>query len=392
MMNISVATRQGFETESLLKSCLAESQQSLPKDSYYLAWIFYTRGIEEKVLFTFLKEKIKASHILALKTSKLIVSSGFIHPAISFVLFDARPEEISLFAYPCKEEAEESRKVNKDILKYIKEIGHPSWVLNLIDPTLLKVALPLRNLQNILGTSVPFLGFSTIAEYQYRENPIFYNGRFLKDRILSILFGPQVDLKFSQSTGYNPLGRFFHITKSYGNIIQEIDNIPASFVYRNLGINKNLFTKETIFPYATLVYPLGILLDKDAFCLRHTIKILDDDSLFCNAEIQPSRPLKIMLSTRDDLMKDTVQKIISLKRAYDKKNKKPSLIMIFSSFARALTMGWQCKQEIEAIKKIFAEDIPLIGTLTLREINPVFFGKPRFRTVFQNNSMNFLML
>lgn len=76
---------------------------------------------------------------------------------------------------------------------------------------------------------------------------------FSESSIIIVFYGGEdFNVDSIKVTGWKPLGRKFHVTKSQGSLLQELDGIPAYDVYRKyLNINND----ENFF-YNTLEFPL----------------------------------------------------------------------------------------------------------------------------------------
>lgn len=78
-------------------------------------------------------------------------------------------------------------------------------------------------------------------------------GGFSKSSIIIVFYGGEDFYVDSiKVTGWKPLGRQFHVTKSQGSLLQELDGIPAYDVYRKY---LNIKNDENFF-YNTLEFPL----------------------------------------------------------------------------------------------------------------------------------------
>ncbi len=86
------------------------------------------------------------------------------------------------------------------------------------------------------------------------DSCVFSKGAGVSKRSIVILFygGEDFYVESINVTGWKPLGRKFHVTRSNGSILQELDGIPAYDVYRKY---LNIRNDENFF-YNTLEFPL----------------------------------------------------------------------------------------------------------------------------------------
>ena len=79
----------------------------------------------------------------------------------------------------------------------------------------------------------------------------FYNGEFYKNRLISVLFNQDKIEFFSKSIhGWKPIGVTFKVTKSYKNIVYEIDEEPAlEMVEKYIGTIKQENVSKFLHPF-----------------------------------------------------------------------------------------------------------------------------------------------
>ncbi len=89
-------------------------------------------------------------------------------------------------------------------------------------------------------------------------------------------------------TGWKPLGREFHVTKSKGSVLQELDGIPAYDIYRKyLNINND----ENFF-YNTLEFPL-FYEHNDTTILRTPVSSNEDGSINMTSDMDIGSVVRI---------------------------------------------------------------------------------------------------
>ncbi len=124
-------------------------------------------------------------------------------------------------------------------------------------------------------------------------------------------------------TGWKPLGREFHVTKSQGSLLQELDGIPAYDVYRKyLNINND----ENFF-YNTLEFPL-FYEHNDTTILRTPVSSNADGSLNMTSDMDIGSVVRISYgdpSTIVDSIRHDSQRLAQFG---------PDVLHIFSCAAR----------------------------------------------------------
>lgn len=143
-------------------------------------------------------------------------------------------------------------------------------------------------------------------------------------------------------TGWKPLGRVFHVTKSNGSILQELDGIPAYDVYHKY---LNIKNDENFF-YNTLEFPL-LYEHNDTTILRTPVASNTDGSITMTSDIEIGSVVRMSYgdpSTIIESIKEDSEKIY---------NFQPDLLHIFSCAARRTF--WTAKEatyELNSFKDI----------------------------------------
>lgn len=168
-------------------------------------------------------------------------------------------------------------------------------------------------------------------------------GSFSSNAILIVFYGGE-DFYVSaiNVTGWKPLGRKFHVTKSEGSILYELDGIPAYDVYRKyLNINND----ENFF-YNTLEFPL-FYEHNDTTILRAAVASNADGSLTMTSDIDVGSIVRISYGDPRTIV-ESIRQDSRVIRDFQ-----PDLLHIFSCAAR-LTF-WTSKEptyEIQPFKDI----------------------------------------
>ena len=78
------------------------------------------------------------------------------------------------------------------------------------------------------GSKVPLFGGAASAEFNYGRTFIFTNEKSIDQGVIALILDNDfIEVKGLAVGGWEPLGTYHNITKSTGNIVYTIDNIPA---------------------------------------------------------------------------------------------------------------------------------------------------------------------
>ena len=170
-----------------------------------------------------------------------------------------------------------------------------------------------------------FGGVSCSDDITSDDSCVFTKAYGFSDTSIVIVFygGEDFHVDSIKVTGWKPLGREFHVTKSQGSLLQELDGIPAYDVYRKyLNINND----ENFF-YNTLEFPL-FYEHNDTTILRTPVASNADGSLNMTSDMDIGSVVRISYgdpSTIVDSIRHDSQRLAQFG---------PDVLHIFSCAAR----------------------------------------------------------
>ena len=248
----------------------------------------------------------------------------------------------------------------------------------------------INGLQETLGNSFPLIGASASDNFEKHKTHQYVNKELFTESCSGILFGGKFHFGFGTKHGWKPLGKMRCITSSQGNVIKEIDGLPAVKLYEDY-FAKNTLELAKELQRISIYYPLGIYLSGEKeYLLRNIISIKDDGSLITQGDIPQNSKIRLMISTEDSRLAATVGACEEAKRSMG--TGKIKFLIVFDSAARFSILGRQNDIELCMIKEIFGKDTPLIGIYTNGEVAPLKSINYLGRTYFHNQSINILAI
>ena len=248
----------------------------------------------------------------------------------------------------------------------------------------------INGLQENLGKSFPLIGASASDNYAYVKTFQYFNRELLTDSCCGMLFGGKVNFGFGIKHGWKALGKIRYVTKSQGNIIQEINGEPAVKLYEDYFAKDALELAKEL-RRISIFYPIGVYLrGEKEYLLRNIISIKDDGSLVTQGDIPENSPIRLMIGTKDSCLEAALASCEEAKRSLGAK--KTKLVMVFDSASRFSLLGRHCTRELEIIQAVFGEETPVIGIYTYGEQAPLKSINYLGRAYFHNQSMTVLAL
>ena len=183
------------------------------------------------------------------------------------------------------------------------------------------------------------------------------------------------DLKIGVGSdhGWRPIGSQFRVTRSRGFWIRTLDGRPASEAYSNLfGYPAN----EWGFPplnYLVRLYPLGIDQGNDLL-VRSPLRVEADGSFRMNAPVRDGLDAYLLTgspATCVDAAQRAAQKArLALNGA------KPVFALVLADISWQMVFKARPGAEIEAVKAVLGDEVPIIGGYTLGQVTPGKDGAP----------------
>ncbi|MEO9570029.1 MAG: FIST N-terminal domain-containing protein [Polaribacter sp.] len=200
----------------------------------------------------------------------------------------------------------------------------------------------------------------TIASYN--ENP-------KAGEIIAIgLYGKSLEVTFSINGGWTPFGPERIVTKSKGNVLYELDNLPALDLYK-----KYLGDKAKELPGAALLYPLNVKSEEDNNSIVRTILNIDEseNSMILAGDIFENSKVQLMMTNVDNIVNAAEKAAVN---ASELRKKKPELAILVSCIGRKLVLDQRVEEEVEEVMEVVGQSTAITGLYSYGEIAP-FIGE-----------------
>ncbi|MEW6103587.1 MAG: FIST N-terminal domain-containing protein [bacterium] len=235
-----------------------------------------------------------------------------------------------------------------------------------------------KGIYNVLGPNVNVVGGAAGDNCQFLKTYQIINNEVLSDSIVGALIlsdAPIVGVGIKH--GFTPYGDPMVITKAEGNRIHQLDGKPAFDAYLS-----HFKLKEKIEPddfrkiEETHTHPLGSPQMREEYLIRHFVCANPDRSITCSAELLPNSVVRVMKATKNSLISAASE---AANEAFASlRGKKPKAVLIFNCISRVWILNDEAEREIDEVKNVFGEDIPLFGFYTFGEISQLKEGPPLF--------------
>lgn len=196
-----------------------------------------------------------------------------------------------------------------------------------------------------------------------------YNEKPKQGEIIAIgFYGDSLEVSFSINGGWTPFGPERIVTKSKGNVLYELDNLPALDLYK-----KYLGEKSKDLPGAALLYPLSVKSTKENHSIVRTILNINEEenSMILAGDIFENSKVKLMMTNVDNIVNAAESAAIN---AVELRENKAELAILVSCIGRKLVLDQRVEEEVEEVIEVVGKAPAITGLYSYGEIAP-FIGE-----------------
>lgn len=235
-------------------------------------------------------------------------------------------------------------------------------------------------LEERFGRSFPLIGAAAADNLAFKKTYVFYNQELLNNAACGILWGGKLNFGFGIKHGWKPLGKHHTVTKARGNMVQEIDGVPAAKIYEDY-LACDLRKLRSELKRVSIFYPIGIYLPgEEEYLLRNILYVLDNEAIIFQGNVPEGSQVRLMISTKENCLDAVHEALEEAKKGLW--GYKSRFVLIFESISRYILLGRQAGKELEIIKEGLDKDTPIIGVYTYGEQAPLkavnYQGRPHF--------------
>lgn len=228
-----------------------------------------------------------------------------------------------------------------------------------------------RGVLDVFGINFVMVGGAAGDDLNFKDTHEYYNGKVLSGYTVGVGLSGNYKKAFGAKHGWEPVGATKIVTKAKGTMVYEIDGKPAFETYKEYLGDRADEIKNGILNQMALTYPLGMRVEGiDGYMIRVPLGFNDDGSIAFGAEVIEGTKVNIMLGTQEKSVEAALDAARNV--AAEFKDAPPKALFISDCIARKKLYGPNVAHEIEEVKKIIGEDVPLVGFYSYGQHAPVF--------------------
>lgn len=229
----------------------------------------------------------------------------------------------------------------------------------------------IKGIAAVLGDNIPISGGLAGDGESFTKTRLLIGTEIFDHGAIAIgFYSKSLQVSHASYGGWFEFGPEWKITKSKGNVVSEIDEMPAIELYDDYVGSEKMALQAS-----ALLYPLKVWPPKhpEKGVVRAIMNVdRENGTLTFAGDVPEGWNAKLMHGNMPGLIDGATQAanhaISNLKAANE--NNSPDLCLVVSCVARRILLGSRTAQEIEALSSIIGENIPLAGFYSYGEISP----------------------
>jgi len=230
----------------------------------------------------------------------------------------------------------------------------------------------LRGFEEVIGSDVNAFGGGAGDNYAFAETFVFTNTKESKNGMVCIVIDEEkVAVKGIATCGWKAVGTEKIITKSEGNHVFTIDNVPALDITTKYGGLENIQpdNKDMLMDLAAN-FPLQLQREKGDPVMRPGLVVdWTDHSFYTSGAVPQGSKIRFSLPPDWDVMEKVIKGVQHLKETA---MPEADALVVFSCAGRILSFGPMMNSEIEGIKQVW--NVPMAGMFSNAELGRMAGG------------------
>lgn len=291
--------------------------------------------------------------------------------SVAILLLDMNPEYFSILfsGYADKK----YRETAKGIAREAKQLyRHPAFLVAGSHMETDAEQL-LFGFEDEIGEDVNVFGGMAGDDYAFTEQFVFTNNKESNRGMIALALDEEkIKIKGRATCGWKAVGTEKTVTRSEGNHVYTVDNVPVLDLTTKYGGIENVSpdNKNLMLEVAANL-PIQLQRESGDPVMRPGL-VLDwaDRSFYCSGTVPQGSKVRFSLPPDFDVMEKVIKGVEKLKTT---DMPEADALVVFSCAGRILSLGPMMNQEIEGVKKVW--NVPMVGMFSNAELARATGGK-----------------
>ncbi|MBS1935334.1 MAG: FIST C-terminal domain-containing protein [Bacteroidetes bacterium] len=224
----------------------------------------------------------------------------------------------------------------------------------------------LHGIEDVAGMQVNAYGGGAGDDYDFTDNYVFTNGKDARKAVLCLaLDETKVEIKGVATCGWKAVGTVRTVTKSIGNHVFTVDDVPVLDLTIKYGGLENITpdNKDTLIELAAN-FPLQLQREKGDPVMRPGLMVdWTDRSFYTSGTVPQGSKVRFSLPPDFDVMEKVIKAVENLKAT---QMPEADAVVVFSCAGRILALGPLMNEEIKGVKNVWG--VPMAGMFSNAEL------------------------
>ena len=283
--------------------------------------------------------------------------------SVAILLLDINKENFKIYLeeYPEKN----YRETAKGIASKAKKIFEKPTFLIAASHLETDAEQLLFGFEDVIGKHVNVYGGMAGDDYQFTNQFVFTNGKESNiGTVVLALDEDKIQIKGVATCGWKAVGTEKTVTKSEGNHVYTVDNVPVLDITTKYGGLENVTPEnEALLLEIAANFPLQLQREKGDPVMRPGLVVdWNDRSFYCSGTVPQGSKVRFSLPPDFDVMEKVIKGVQNLK---DTEMPEADALVVFSCAGRIMSLGPLMNMEIEGVKNIW--NVPMAGMFSNAE-------------------------
>ncbi len=222
----------------------------------------------------------------------------------------------------------------------------------------------LHGFEDILGINVNVNGGMAGDDFAFKEDFVFTNGRNTSNGIVVVILDEEkISMSGRATFGWKPVGTEKTVTKSEGNHVYTIDDVPVLDLIIKFGGYENV-TPENFALEHSIALSMQLKRETGDPVMRPALLVdWDDHSIYCGGPVPQGAKMRFSLPPDFDVIEKVIRGCEDLKA---EEIPEADALLVFNCAGRLLSLGPFISEEIEGIQNVW--DVPIAGMFSSAEL------------------------
>jgi hypothetical protein len=219
---------------------------------------------------------------------------------------------------------------------------------------------------DVVGKDVNIFGGMAGDDYNFKEQFVFTNDRDSNRGIVALVLNEaKIEIKGVATCGWKAVGTEKTVTKSEGNHVYTVDNVPVLNLTKKYGGLDELLPKTDMQAIEIGTnFPLQLQREKGDPVMRPGLLIdWNDGSFYCSGTVTQGSKVRFSLPPDFDVIEKAIKAAEGLKSSH---MPEADAVVVFSCAGRILSLGPLMSQEIDGVKNVWK--VPMVGFFSNAEL------------------------